>query len=292
MATFTRQDVWSLQVAPPWDPVTLAYAKAVRTMQGRDRTDPTSWDYQSAMHGTYATVIKGADWNQCQHAQWFFLPWHRMYVYFFERIVRAAVIADGGPDDWALPYWNYDQPFPRNTLPPPFREPTLPDGSANPLYITSPHRAAAYMAGAQLSPAITSSAVAMDANHQNFSTTNGTNFGGGPSPAAHFGSATGQLEQQPHNVIHVAIGGRGMGRCEGGFMTDPNCAASDPIFWLHHSNIDRLWVYWLSLGGKRADPTDSKWLGQSFPFYDEKGNPASLTCADVVDTAALGYTYT
>ena len=53
----------------------------------------------------------------CQHQGWFFLPWHRMYLYFFERIVRAAVVEAGGPADFALPYWNYDKPFPGNTIP-------------------------------------------------------------------------------------------------------------------------------------------------------------------------------
>ena len=30
------------------------------------------------------------------------MPWHRMYVYYFEQVVRAYVIANGGPANWAL----------------------------------------------------------------------------------------------------------------------------------------------------------------------------------------------
>jgi hypothetical protein len=86
-------------------------------MQARPRNDPTSWAFQAAIHGAYAAPPPGADWNQCQHQGWFFLPWHRMYLYFFERIVRAAVLAAGGPADFAIPYWNYDKPFPGNTIP-------------------------------------------------------------------------------------------------------------------------------------------------------------------------------
>ena len=74
-------------------------------------------------------------------------------------------------------------------------------------------------------------------------------------------------------------------------MTDPNCAALDPIFWLHHANIDRLWNNWLALGG-RINPTEAAWLTQSFDLYDETGAQVTMTGADVVDSAAqLGYIY-
>src|SRR5215831_1156938 len=116
-ADFVRRDVWKLtNDDEPWDPITEAYAKAVAAMQERSTTrDATSWGWQASMHGTYQRTPRGAAWNQCQHASWFFLPWHRMYLYWFEAIVRAEVIAQGGPDDWALPYWDYTQPFPANT---------------------------------------------------------------------------------------------------------------------------------------------------------------------------------
>ena len=46
-------------------------------------------------------------WGLCEHDSWFFLPWHRIYIHFFEKIV-AKIVADMpfGPKDWALPYWN------------------------------------------------------------------------------------------------------------------------------------------------------------------------------------------
>lgn len=75
-------------------------------------------------------------------------------------------------------------------------------------------------------------------------------------------------------------------------MTDPNCAALDPIFWLHHANIDRLWNTWLTLGGGRANPSEAAWRTQSFVFHDETGAQVTMTGADVVDTATqLGYAY-
>ena len=47
-----------------------------------------------------------------EHFTWFFLPWHRMYLEWFERIIRSAIAGLADIDDetkrtWALPYWNY-----------------------------------------------------------------------------------------------------------------------------------------------------------------------------------------
>jgi tyrosinase len=41
-------------------------------------------------------------------------------------------------------------------------------------------------------------------------------------------------------------------------MSGFNTAARDPIFWLHHANIDRLWEAWLALED-HANPTGSRW---------------------------------
>jgi hypothetical protein len=290
--TFVRREAWDLESADPFDPITLAYAKAVQVMQARPASDPTSWTYQGAVHGTLATPPPGANWNECQHRNWFFLPWHRMYLYFFERIVRKAVLDAGGPVDFALPYWNYDRPFTGNSLPPAFRTPTLPDGTANPLFVPSPGRDATLMAGGQVPPTATTSTLALSLT--NFSAAVGLpSFGGGSVGPAHFGNALGALESTPHNIMHPTIGGFMFAdACQGALMTDPDCAALDPVFWLHHANVDRLWNDWLQLGGARANPTEAAWLGQSFVFHDETGAAVTLSGADVVDSAAqLGYVY-
>ncbi len=285
--TYARHDVWSL--GAPWNAYTEAYARAVRVMQARPSADPTSWYYQAAMHGTFVRPVQPL-WNQCQHQSWHFFPWHRMFLYYFERIVRAAVLQVGGPADWALPYWNYDRPFPSNTLPESFRVPTLPDGSANPLYLPD-RRSPTIMAGFQLNPRITSPAAAMattkfaDVDFRN-------SFGGGPRPPAQFAGNLGALEKTPHNNIHNLVGGEAGKQCQGNWMSDVKCAGNDPIFWLHHANIDRLWDVWLAQGGGRTNPPDDAWRNQPFTFYDETGAPASLTAAGVLDAASqLGYVY-
>lgn len=267
---YLRADIWTLA---PSDPIVTAYAKAVAAMQAKPANQPVSWAYQAAIHGSTA-ASPPAYANQCRHGTWFFLGWHRMYLYYFERIVRAQVIADGGPANWALPYWNYDGGGNHNTLPTAFRNPTNRDGSRNPLYVAN--RNPGINAGAGLKPVVTSAAHALSRP----AFTGDSEFGGGITPAlGQFWSQTGQLEMTPHNVVHDTIGG---------LMGDPDTAAQDPIFWLHHANIDRLWWLWAQHHG---NPISPKWTAQSFSFADANGKPAALTCAHVENIGALGYSY-
>jgi tyrosinase len=117
-------------------------------------------------------------------------------------------------------------------------------------------------------------------------TGSGQSFGGQTLPApSHFNGPHGLLEAQPHDVIHVVVGGNG-------WMRDPNLAARDPIFWLHHANIDRLWNHWLAQDGGRRNPTSGPWATAIFTFVDESGAIVRLTGADVVDSARqLHYRY-
>lgn len=45
--------------------------------------------------------------------------------------------------------------------------------------------------------------------------------------------------ETPHNSIHDILGG------DGGNMSDISISAFDPIFWLHHCNMDRFFYNWL-----------------------------------------------
>src|SRR5512134_742389 len=88
--TYVRREAWTLASTTDFDPITLAYANAIKVMQARPASDPTRWVYQGAIHATYSVPPTGATWNACQHQSWFFLPWHRMYLYYFERILLNA----------------------------------------------------------------------------------------------------------------------------------------------------------------------------------------------------------
>jgi len=252
--------------------------RGIQVMMSRPVTDPTSYRFQANIHGTTdspTTTAQMQTWNQCEHASFYFLSWHRMYLYFFDRILRAA----SGDSNLVLPYWNWTDPAQRS-LPIPFRQPA---DSSNPLFTGG--RPPALNAGtASLAASTVDDSVAFaDVNFETGGSFSGNGFGGQTSTPMQFDSASGDLELQPHNVVHSALGG---------LMGNPLTAAQDPIFWLHHANIDRLWNRWLQQDKGRADPTDTAWLNTTFTFFDEAGHAVFLTGAEVVDTVGqLNYRY-
>jgi Common central domain of tyrosinase/Polyphenol oxidase middle domain len=267
----TRCSIWNLERTNPWEPYTLAYARAVEAMRKRPASDPTSWEFQAGIHGT-----------SCQHQTWYFLPWHRLYISWFERIVQALVTKQSGaPSDWALPYWDWQADRP---MPPAFLEPELPSsagGGANPLYLED--RDPDVNRGAALAPAVVGSTAADSAFAFSGGAVSGFGFGGGDTHGpSHFeGGQTGLIEAQPHNNVHRTIAG----------IMGTALSPGDPIFWLHHAQVDRLWVRWLEKGGGRADPAEDRWLNQPYEFYDAQGSPVTQTPAEALSTTSLGYRY-
>jgi tyrosinase len=316
-----RRDVWSLGAG--WNDTLLWYARAVRTLQSRATTDPTSWWFLAAMHGMHPVVwqqfgviqpttplptlvVQRRFWNQCQHQSWYFLPWHRGYLAAFEAIIRDAVVTAGGPDDWALPYWNYSDATRPNarTMPDAFDLATLPDGSDNPLRIT--RRFGNGTTPIQLDPTDVSLAALQDDAFPGGDSDIPPGFGG-PETLFHHGpesdTTNGGLESLPHNVIHGAIGGVTPGGDPNdwrnlGLMSMPITAALDPIFWLHHSNIDRLWNVWLRDAQEpHVNPEETTWLDgpadRQFVMPQSDQSEWTFVARDVLDTTAppLEYSY-
>lgn len=233
------------------DPILVAYRKAIKAMKALPTANPLSWDYQAAIHGT---TLSGSHiaWNTCEHGTHFFWSWHRMYLYWFERIIRKM----SGDSSWALPFWDYHSPSQR-TLPPPFRV------SGSELFTAN--RGPGWNAGTASFPAA----------HVDPSA--------GMAMVPYF-SAQSSIESNPHNNVHVDIGG---------WMGSVPTAAQDPVFYTHHSNIDRLWNLWLAQGGGRHDPlSDSAWKTNSYTFFNESGTAVHMTACDILRCAEqLNYTY-
>ncbi len=290
MAVRIRKSVWSL---PQGDPVITWYRKAVETLIAKPRTDPTSWVYMAFVHGVPPGQPKPAPttgfWDQCQHQSWFFLSWHRGYVTAFEAVIAKTIADLGGPPDWALPYWNYSESLATNPnarlMPPDFFEQTI-DGKQNALWSK---RADVSDGDFGLDDTV----VSLDAlNLSNFANS-GTDsqspgFGGPVTGFNNGGGPNGGLENVPHNYVHGQIGGNN------GFMASPDTAALDPIFWLHHCNIDRLWEVWRNQGPAFQNPTTSNWLTDvTFNMHDGTGKPFTYVSADMLDTTKVlhGYRY-
>lgn len=303
-----RQDVWELgDTTDPWrDPILLAYARAVKSMQELAQSEPengANWINQAAIHEKRGQSISGRLEDQCQHASWFFLPWHRMYLYWFEQIILAQLGDEG--EGWALPYWNYttSKASGRQSLPPAFREKHLPDGKENPLFIKERQVFPIDVnAGKKLNDVAVKTTVAMgEAVFSRPAIGNTNGFGGSRTdPLFHHGPkgpGVGEVEAVPHGAVHTEVGGGPLFvGGPSGFMSKFSTAALDPIFWLHHANLDRLWEEWRRDGSfghpPGSNPTDPDWLGMKFEFVDADGKPLKMAVSKVLDIEAqLGYTY-
>lgn len=289
MATRVRKDVWKLSKIKPWHDDILWYAKAIVEMQKRPANDPTGWIYQAAIHETRQFPNPQPKfWTQCQHFSWYFLPWHRIYLFFFEQIVAREVKNLGGPADWSLFYWNYSDSsnLDATKLPPAFVDPTLP----GPGSIPNPLRVANRARGNDGKSVTTNaSQVSLDCLLErdfSFTSLGSTGFAGPETGFNHDDASAGMghLDGTPHGSIHVAIGS-GMG--------DFSTAGLDPIFWVHHSNIDRLWNVWLKRDPSHHNPTSPAWLNLKFDFHDADKNVVSMSSSQVVNSTAspLNYRY-
>lgn len=284
-------------------------------------SDPRGLGYQSQVHGTFLEAPEDwpshdgqrALWQQCAHNHWFFLPWHRAYLLEFESVARQHLLDLGLPaESWGLPYWNYSDYLRRPealTLPLPLRSRVLPDdvdvpgvepdGSGervNPLFDEG--RVMKDEPADLEDPPGNLWADASDAlNRPHYATRNDVglvSFGGGYleiSELFHRADEPGLLDVQPHGSVHGQVAGN-MGEFE--------TAGLDPVFWMHHANIDRLWeTYARDMGrgypfeGPDVEPTDARdsWMNDEFVFLRPAGDPGKWRPVQVVDVETLGYRY-
>jgi hypothetical protein len=294
---------WIFQANIHWRPFYPDYVY----QQADESDDPAKQLFRDATGFAPAADV----FNKCPHGNWWFLPWHRAYLYFFERILRWA----SGSNKLTLPYWNYADDSQR-MLPEVFRSPTTdgkPNGPPNPLYLPStvtfedaggqlqafPLRDASLNSGlTQLTPYVTSTNALRLLSFTNSSPDGPLQAFGSPRACdSTCACGSGGLESVPHNQVHNAIGGNAVQVGDAlrvGFMGDVSTAARDPIFWLHHSHIDRLWESWLA-GKDRQNPQEAEWLDYEFTYYDvgKQYKPVAVTVTprQLLSTKDLGYEY-
>ena len=64
----------------PDPPELKGYKKAVELMKKLPASDPRSWKAQAKIHNDF-----------CPHNNWWFLPWHRAYLFYFEQVCRDVL---------------------------------------------------------------------------------------------------------------------------------------------------------------------------------------------------------
>jgi len=225
------------------------YADAVAAMKALPPSDPRSWSSQADIHFSF-----------CPHGNWYFLPWHRAYLYYFERICRELT----GENDFALPYWNWQAD---RAIPGPFWSGALNDTS----------RSAGPSSQAGLSyvgPSVMQS-ILNEPNFEQFGSYASTALRGG-------GGAYGSLEATPHNNIHGFVGGN-----MGGYHSP-----LDPVFWCHHNMVDCVWDKWNNELGN-LNTSDPAWTQFNLAgmFVDGDGSPAEMTCGLTTILPLISYRF-
>jgi Common central domain of tyrosinase len=260
-----------------WEKLNINYAvKQMKLRSQNNINDPLGWNFQVKLHnGSYPD---GSSSETCQHGNCFFLAWHRMYLFFFERIL----IKNMNPN-WskpALPYWdNANTVTPANTiLPIMFRKSTT-SGLFFPPYVTQSYlrhaRNIDYNRVGTISNPVwpMPTSIGFDYN----SALNNTNY-------YDFQAAL----ENAHGSVHALLGSWNDANNNTILydMFDGAKAANDPIFFFHHANVDRYWELWLTKGQKRKNPgvsCDAFWWNKTFEFYDSTGKKVSLKGKDIVE---------
>jgi tyrosinase len=237
-----------------------AFRSALSTMLGL--RDDRGFEYWAGIHGLPLPI-------SCVHGTPLFLPWHRAYLYYFEQHLLDAMPHGS---QVSLPWWDWSA---QAGVPAAYAAAKLAGGKDNPL------------AGAPVTGI-------PDAqfNQQNIPQSTHTSrtpgpVGGGHGPAGlpsaaqvktvlalrDFDDFTTQLEDL-HNQVHMWVGGT---------MSEIPVAAFDPLFWAHHTMIDRIWSLW-----QLAHPGAG--VG-SVPHNHPLGPFPTLTVGQTLSVTALGYDY-
>jgi tyrosinase len=195
----------------------------------------------------------------CPHQNWFFFPWHRAYLASFERLCQAV----SGNADFRLPYWNWTAD---TQIPAPFWDTSS--------VLSNQTRAAT--ANSTTDPELVGQRV-IDGF---LSTSDFETAAGKRAIGQRDMTGAGLAEGGPHNEIHNFVGG------DMATWMSP----LDPIFWLHHANVDRLWSAWMA---RNPHAPDGGWLAHQFKsnFVAPDGTDESPRVRDVINSRSLGYYY-
>ncbi|KAL0306660.1 UNVERIFIED_CONTAM: Polyphenol oxidase II, chloroplastic [Sesamum radiatum] len=270
------------------------YNMAIDRMKRLPKDDPRSFMQQANIHcaycnGAYDQPGQGTLDLQV-HNSWLFFPFHRWYLYFYERILGKLI----GDPTFALPFWNWDNPK-GMTIPPVFVDPksalydekrnqaNLPPavvdlgmtGNTDPLQVVANNLTIMY------NEMIRGNSDIYDFMGQPYR--EGTPVNPGP----------GASERGSHTAVHVWVGDprQPSGEDLGNFYS----AGRDPLFYCHHGNVDRMWSLWQYFLPSKTVPdkriTDPDFLNAAFLFYDENAQLVRVTVKDTLDNLRMGYDY-
>mmetsp|Transcript_48015 Transcript_48015/g.99405 ORF Transcript_48015/g.99405 Transcript_48015/m.99405 type:complete len:575 (+) Transcript_48015:62-1786(+) len=181
-----------------------------------------------------------------------FLPWHRWFIWNFEKLLQQTT-----GKCMYIPYWDWERDAEWESESDVMHPATFGSWGATTGNGCTANGITDYHVPFRRSPGVNNGptgcvtrnfidgfsftgeaqVLAMIANYNQFSDTSGSGFGfdqNDPAPEGSTNSFRIEFENGPHMLVHGIIAGH-MGT---------NWSPSDPLFYLHHSNVDRIWTMW------------------------------------------------
>ena len=178
-----------------------------------------------------------------------FLPWHRAYLLDLERELQAI------DPSVSLPYWRFDQPAPniftREFLGVSDSLGTVQFSASNPLQFWRTDG----VQGINRRPFFSTASAPPGLRTEAQTIALGTQY-----PAFR------SMEGNPHGSAHTSFGGS---------ISSISTAARDPLFFMLHCNVDRLWAKWQRQNG-RFD------AAQAASYDSNPGNPIGHNLPDTM----------
>lgn len=193
------------------------------------------------------------------HHSDFFLPWHRWFLWVAETALRDVMPTD---QDFTLPYWNSTRHADDIDAAPIWSTDFLGPRTGDPLQDWC-------LSEGWVSYWTSRAGLCISRKGENNSKLTPWNEIAPwiTTPSTNFSELSERIERGPHDSVHTRIGGT--------LKTRPS--PDDPLFWLHHAYIDKLWFM-----HQEGDPTG--------PLPGRLPN-TSVLVSDVWLAASLGYAY-
>ncbi|KAI9723363.1 MAG: hypothetical protein M1812_001247 [Candelaria pacifica] len=234
------------------------YILALESLQSRAENDDLSWYQLGGIHGyphipwQYpSSLADDTNYGYCTHTSLIFLPWHRPYVLAFEQILSEEAVSiakrftgssatkyQTAAENLRAPYWDWASNDTRSRIPDVVSIPTInvvrPGSNGiesnssipNPLYS---YKFAAVHTDGGLGATTVRSSSADDILTRSFSSRQHGVLE--LFSLSDFNSFSTKAEGI-HGDIHTGVGGN---------MAIVDRAGFDPIFWLHHCQVDRIY---------------------------------------------------
>lgn len=280
----------------------MAIRKDVATLSAADRARLVAGFLAMKAADTYDTYIdrhaKAMEWKSISGAQLnaahmgpAFLPWHRKFIWDFEKDLQAAI----GDPTFGLPYYDWTDGL----------------GTSSPIWGTDLLGGAGNPVSGNFSPLRWQTVDAQGNPTSGLVRTLGTQsrFPIGPLPTLrdvqrlmyrsvydrqpYNDQATGPMRNAlegfdppgMHNRVHGWVGGQ---------MSHVPISSNDPAFFLHHCNVDRIWAQWqITYPRSPYEPVSGGPTGHNLhdPMYPWNEAADIVRPINMLSVPALGYSY-